>query len=112
MKVIKKECNIVYIILVQGFGPLKIEITPFPEGFLIISCLIEKEKKEKWVAGLNNRFCCTYWTKIQRHLRMSYDFAHLAELALVIQKIDNPIHSTNLYPVDSAVDPYSLSTEQ
>ena len=91
---------------------MKIEITPFPEGFLIISCLIEKEKKEKGVAGLNNRFCCTYWTKIQRHLRTSYDFAHLAELALVVQKIDNPIHSTNLYPVDSAVDPYSLSTEQ
>ena len=57
------------------------------------------------VAGLNNRICCTYWTKKQSHLRTSHDFAHLAELALVVQKIDNPIHSTNPYPVDSAIDP-------
>ena len=29
----EKECNIVYIILVQGFCPLKIEITQCPDGF-------------------------------------------------------------------------------
>ena len=29
----KKECNILYIILVQGFCPLKIKITLFPGGF-------------------------------------------------------------------------------
>ena len=29
----EKECNIVYIILVQGFCPLKIEITQFPDEF-------------------------------------------------------------------------------
>ena len=29
----KKECNILYIILVQGFCPLKIKITQFPGGF-------------------------------------------------------------------------------
>ena len=29
----KKECNAPYIILVQGFCPLKIEITQFPGGF-------------------------------------------------------------------------------
>ena len=28
----KKECDIVEIILVQGFCPLKIEITQFPDG--------------------------------------------------------------------------------
>ena len=53
-------------------------------------------------------------TNKQLHLRTSNDFAHLAELAPVVQKIDNPIHSTNLYPVDSAVDPsvlILLSTE-
>ena len=29
----KKECNIRYIILVQGFCPLIIKITQFPDGF-------------------------------------------------------------------------------
>ena len=29
----KKECNILWIILVQGFCPLKIKITQFPGGF-------------------------------------------------------------------------------
>ena len=29
----KKECDVVYIILVQGFCPLKIKITQFPDGF-------------------------------------------------------------------------------
>ena len=29
----KNECNIVWIILVQGFCPLKIKITQFPCGF-------------------------------------------------------------------------------
>ena len=43
--------------------------------------------------------------KKQLHLRTSNDFAHLAELAPVVQNIDNPIHSTNVYPVDNAVDP-------
>ena len=32
------------------------------------------------------------------------DLAHLAYLAPVVQKMDNCIHSTNLYPVDSAID--------
>ena len=31
----KNECNIVWIILIQGFGPLKIKITQFPCGFLL-----------------------------------------------------------------------------
>ena len=31
----KKECNILYIILVQGFCPLQIEITQFPGGFCL-----------------------------------------------------------------------------
>ena len=55
------------------------------------------------IAGLNNLYCCTYWTKKISHLRTSYDFAHLADLAPVIQKMDNPIQSINLYPVDSAI---------
>ena len=38
------------------------------------------------------------------HLRTSYDFAHLADLTPVVQKMDNPIQSINLYPVDSAID--------
>ena len=29
----KKECDIVQITLVQGFRPLKINITQFPDGF-------------------------------------------------------------------------------
>ena len=29
----KKECDIVEIILVQGFCPLKIKITQYPDGF-------------------------------------------------------------------------------
>ena len=29
----KKECNMLEIILVQGFCPLKVEITQFPDGF-------------------------------------------------------------------------------
>ena len=37
------------------------------------------------------------------HLRTSYDFAHLANMAPVGQKMDNPIQSINLYPVDSAI---------
>ena len=37
------------------------------------------------------------------HLRTSYDFAHLANMAPVVQKMDNPIQSINLYPVDSAI---------
>ena len=56
------------------------------------------------IAGLNNLYCCTYWTKKKiSHLRTSYDFAHLADLAPVVQKMDNPIHSINLYPVDSEI---------
>ena len=36
----EKECNIVEIILVQGFGPLKIKITQFPDGFILYTqCL-------------------------------------------------------------------------
>ena len=31
----KKECNILEIILVQGFCPLKIKITQFPGGFFL-----------------------------------------------------------------------------
>ena len=42
--------------------------------------------------------------KKKTHLRTSYDFAHLADLAPVVQKMDNPIQSINLYPVDSAFD--------
>ena len=42
--------------------------------------------------------------KKKSHLRTSYDFAHLADLAPVVQKMDNPIQSINLYPVDSAFD--------
>ena len=42
---------------------------------------------------------------LKTHLRTSYDVAHLAKLASVFQKMDNPIHSTNLYPVDSTIDP-------
>ena len=37
------------------------------------------------------------------HLRTSYDFAHLAVLAPVVQKLDNPVQSINLYPVDSTI---------
>ena len=33
----QKECGIVSIILVQGFCPLKIKITQFPNGFLLNS---------------------------------------------------------------------------
>ena len=55
------------------------------------------------IAGLNNLYCCTYWTKKISHLRTSYDFAHLADLAPVVQKMDNPIQSINLHPVDSAI---------
>ena len=33
----KKECDIVSIILVQGFCPLKIKITLFPDGFRLKS---------------------------------------------------------------------------
>ena len=29
----EKECNMLKIILVQGFCPLKIKITQFPDGF-------------------------------------------------------------------------------
>ena len=29
----KKECDTVWIILVQGFCPLKMKITQFPDGF-------------------------------------------------------------------------------
>ena len=32
-----KECSIVQIILVQGFCPLKVEITQFPDGFRLRS---------------------------------------------------------------------------
>ena len=39
-------------------------------------------------AGLNNWFCCTYWTKKKSHLGTSYDVAHLAELTPVVQKMD------------------------
>ena len=68
---------------------------------LIILSLI----KGKMIAGLNNLYCCTYWTKKKiSHLRTSYDFAHLADLVPVVQKMDNPIQSINLYPVDSAID--------
>ena len=66
---------------------------------LIILSLI----KGKMIAGLNNLYCCTYWTKKISHLRTSYDFAHLANMAPVVQKMDNPIQSINLYPVDSAI---------
>ena len=38
------------------------------------------------------------------HLRASYDFARLADLAKVVQKIDKPTHSISLYPVDSVND--------
>ena len=38
----------VKIILVQGFCPLKIEITQFPEGFLFISCLIKKKNYHRF----------------------------------------------------------------
>ena len=31
----KKECDIVKIILVKGFCPLKTKITHFPDGFLL-----------------------------------------------------------------------------
>ena len=37
------------------------------------------------------------------HLRTSYDFAHLANMAPVVQKMDNSIQSINLYPVDSEI---------
>ena len=37
--------------------------------------------------------------KKKSHLPRSYDLAHLADLAPVVQKKDNRIHSTNLYPV-------------
>ena len=37
------------------------------------------------------------------HLRTSYDSAHLANMAPVVEKMDNPIQSINLYPVDSAI---------
>ena len=33
----EKECNKLEIILVQGFCPLKIEITQFPNGFYLNS---------------------------------------------------------------------------
>ena len=58
------------------------------------------------IAGLNNLYCRTYWTKKKKisHLRTSYDLAHLADLAPVVQKMDNPIQLINLYPVDSAID--------
>ena len=69
------------------------------KGETIILSLI----KGKMIAGLNNLYCCTYWTKKISHLRTSYDFAHLADLAPVVQKRDNPIQSINLYPVDSAI---------
>ena len=65
--------------------------------------------KGKMIAGLNNIYCCTYWTKKKSHLRTYYDFAHLADLALVVQKMDNPIQSINLYPMDSAI-PYLILT--
>ena len=38
LKKCKKECDIVEVILVQGFCPLKIEITQFPDGFRL-KCL-------------------------------------------------------------------------
>ena len=38
----------VKIILAQEFCPLKIEITQFPEGFLIISCLILKKNYRRF----------------------------------------------------------------
>ena len=91
----------VKIILVQGFCPLKMEITQFPEGFLIISCLILKKNYRRF----KRLILLHSWTKKKSHLRTSYGDAHLAELAPVVQKMDNPIHSTNLYPVDSAIDP-------
>ena len=31
----KKECDMAWIILVQGFCPLKIKITQFPDGFYL-----------------------------------------------------------------------------
>ena len=34
-----KECSMLYIILVQGFCPLKIKITQFPGGFRLKTCL-------------------------------------------------------------------------
>ena len=37
------------------------------------------------------------------YVRTSYDLTYLADLAPVVQKVDNRIHSTNLYPVDSAI---------
>ena len=71
-----------------------------------------KLDKRKLIAGLNNLYCCTYWTKKISHLRTSYDFAHLADLAPVVQKMDNPIHSIAyliltywivIYLLDSAI---------
>ena len=38
----KKECNILSIILVQGFCPLIIKITQFPGGFRLITLKIAK----------------------------------------------------------------------
>ena len=66
---------------------------------------IEKKNKIKVGRGFKQSILLHLFDKKQLHLRTSNDFAHLAELAPFVQKIDNPIHSTNLYPVDSAVDP-------
>ena len=35
---VKKQCDFVLIILVQGFCPLKIKITQFPDGFRLNRC--------------------------------------------------------------------------
>ena len=42
----KKKCDIVYIILVQGFCLLKIKITQFPDGFLLNPLRTKSDKHE------------------------------------------------------------------
>ena len=57
LKKCKKECNILEIILVQGFHPLRIKITQFPAGFHL------KTKVFK-LAVLSRNFSITWtpWT--------------------------------------------------
>ena len=43
------------------------------------------------IAGLNNLYCCTYWTKKNIALTHILRLCGFADLGPVVQKMDNPI---------------------
>ena len=48
----QKECNMLLIILVQGFCPTKIKITQFLDGFRLIILLHEKFLQFDWLGAV------------------------------------------------------------